>query len=885
MNKAALIGKVAAVQAILSLSSACAADYLYIGDPPPAEAWSTNATAIRLQSNNLTTPEVARGMTLFSRNIQQRGAPLTVTLETITTRVPPANELIVRLALTDLDGDPSQGAYTLTLAPEGEGAQARIEAEEPLGIIAGLGELLWLSQPSASGGVTFHESNATGLREPYFAVRNAFGPIGAHGDGDAATRTGSTGWLNQQQLEDYAAGALLLGNNLLFDGAGSNQRVSMKTVTTTGYNNNWHRYSTFADGYAAQYVLGISANAIHADDRVSSETNVVWPFTHSIFARLGCPSDPPTRAVMLQEREVYFDRAPRIDWVLLLAGDIAGCRCVDCRPWGATYLDLAADMATDLKSHHANARFLINNTWLSPEEDEVLFNDLADIPPSQIDGYFYAPGSDEGSTYGFMPGLEEWQSPQDTPPPGTHPDDLDLAQRRFFRSVRDQLATSGHKSIEYADITHWKNAQYGMEDRSHPLWLELNLRRSYMPRPQAMYSVIAASLAHQDRDGGMMAYSEGVHDDLHKFMLSRMLWNPNDRNARQLVEEYYTYYAGPTVAPVLTDATFAAERWHRSAPSEVGLLNEVRRTRVSLEAAVPSVPAVLRNGWRLQLLRERVALDLYSLLKFQQQAELFDDVMEVVTEAAETMPVDVAALNALAQQIDAGIHAETAEMTSLRTEIQQIDDLLNASIGLRFDVFHRLDKIDTAGLVWLRKAITDAIAAPNDATRRARLATAVDYHTGRNALILADLGAPEGKQFLKNPRAVRHYYGEGDESLTSHPAKRSFVYTHEEIAHIDLEFHGLDSSLDHQVVLTHPNPVARFYSKDSPNRYRVLAGPQLLNLGTVSPAGTAGAPQDFTFQVPASAIVDGSLSLRLEQFAGQCRSISVAEIRILKPNV
>src|SRR5690606_42009847 len=129
--------------------------------------------------------------------------------------------LIVRLALTDLDGDPSQGAYTLTLAPEGEGAQARIEAEEPLGIIAGLGELLWLSQPSASGGVTFHESNATGLREPYFAVRNAFGPIGAHGDGDAATRTGSTGWLNQQQLEDYAAGALLLGNNLLFDGAGS----------------------------------------------------------------------------------------------------------------------------------------------------------------------------------------------------------------------------------------------------------------------------------------------------------------------------------------------------------------------------------------------------------------------------------------------------------------------------------------------------------------------------------------------------------------------------------------------------------------------------------------------------------------------------------------
>src|SRR5690606_32772774 len=186
-----------------------------------------------------------------------------------------------------------------------------------------------------------------------------------------------------------------LGNNILFDGAGSNQRVSLEQVASTGYNNNWHRYSTFADGYDAQYALGISSNAIHPDDWVSSETNVIWPFTHSIFARLGCPSDPPTRTVMLQERALFFDRAPRIDWVLALAGDIGGCRCVDCRPWGETYLELSTDMAADLKTHHPGARFLVNNTWLSPAEDAVLLQDIAGTTPGLIDGMFYAPGSDE----------------------------------------------------------------------------------------------------------------------------------------------------------------------------------------------------------------------------------------------------------------------------------------------------------------------------------------------------------------------------------------------------------------------------------------------------------------------------------------------------------
>lgn len=586
---------------------------------------------------------------------------------------------------------------------------------------------------------------------------------------------------------------------------------------------------------------------------------------------------------MLRERELYFENAPRVDWVLGLAGDIAGCRCDDCRPWGDTYLGLSRELAGLLKASHPSARFLANNTWLSPEESDILVEALREAPDALIDGLVYAPGSDAGSTYGFMPGLEEWQSQWGPLPPGTHPDDAPLVQRAHFASMKGRLAPSGQLTPEYVDITHWKSSQYGMEDQSHPVWLELYLRRSYVPRPRAYAAIIRASLALQAPEGGMIAYSEGIHDDLHKFILSRLLSDPDVHTVGEMVRQYYDVHAGRESAPPLAEATLRMEEWRRTPPGSDGLLQEVMATRLLIEDAVHLIPAPMRPGidpagWRVQLLRERAAIDLYTLLKFERQGHLHQEALASLDQIAGSSPLDTSALAQLVSELRSRMHEESPAMTELREEIRQLDDGLDAAIGLRFDTFSRLDIIDMAGLAWLAAEVESALAQGTEAQIRSRLRAVLEYEQEEPGGLWANMGTRDGNSYLTHPRRVRHYHGEGDDSLQERPSRRSYIHTHEEIRWIDMQFPGLDSGRVYRLTLTHPNPSPRFFSKDSPNAYRVLAGPQRLDVGTVRPG--ASAPQDFTFTLPAGVVSDGTLLLRLEAIEGECRSIAVSEVRL-----
>lgn len=872
--------------AVAELPSPGKADLWILGDTSAEVAeLSERVTTIRLRTPDLSNAPLVRGLALFTRNMQQRATGLRILIETPSTAPPGEGELVVAV---ELDAGLPAESHSLTIVQiEGGGVAGEIRAADALGVAAALGELVRQSLPGGGeAGIRFSLRGEATLQAPRFAIRNAFGPIGAHGDAGAAQRTGSTGWPSVPVRDDYFASAILHGNNILLDGMGSNQRVSLAQVAATGYNNSWHAYSTLAANYDAQYCLAIMANALNPDDRVSNESDVVWPFTHSAFARLGCPSDPATRTVMLRERELYFQNAPRIDWALVMAGDIAGCRCEDCVPWGETYLDFSKEMARDLTAAHPNARFLVNNTWLSPAEDAVFLAELAGMPTDLIAGYVYAPGSDEGSTYGFMPGLAEWQTPRDPLPPEAHPADAPLIQRAFFRSVQALLGPSGLVTPEYIDITHWKSAQYGMEDQSHPMWLELHLRRSYMPRPRAYTAIIRASLALQPPEGGMMAYSEGVHDDLHKFLLSRLLSDPDEHSTAELVRHYYELYAGPAAAAPLTGATLAMEEWHRTAPGTEGLLEEVQATRAAIEEAVAHIPAPMRPGqdpagWRVQLLRERAALDLYALMKFDHQHALHRGALATLGDLVDSTPLDRDALRDLVTSARGELHRETPAMEQLREEIGTLDDALNAAIGLRFDTFSRLDVIDTAGLAWLAGEIEASLTAGNETQIRARLRRIINHETVSDGEIWANLGTEEGNRHLLHPGSVRHYYGEGDDSLRERPSRRSYIYTHEAIRSVELRFEGLDSGRDYALTITHPNPSPRFYSKDSANSYDVLAGPGGINVGRVTPAGAG--PRDFPFVIPSSAIdTEGRLEIELRAVPGQCRSISISELRLTK---
>lgn len=170
--------------------------------------------------------------------------------------------------------------------------------------------------------------------------------------------------------------------------------------------------------------------------------------------------------------------------------------------------------------------------------------------------------------------------------------------------------------ILYADITHSGESIFPVAD-GDPLLARFYGRAGIQPRPQAMAHAHSSYLPAIQ---GSVTYSEGVHDDLNKFVWADQDWQPG-REVCDTVEEYSTVLISTAYRKPLTEGWISLEQnWHGQLNDNTSIddtyLLWSDLHRLALEEGE------LRDNYRYQLGRIRALGDYYVKRKALYELEL-----------------------------------------------------------------------------------------------------------------------------------------------------------------------------------------------------------------------------------------------------------------------
>ncbi|MCH2209756.1 MAG: hypothetical protein MK110_00520 [Fuerstiella sp.] len=218
-------------------------------------------------------------------------------------------------------------------------------------------------------------------------------------------------------------------------------------------------------------------------------------------------------AYELNERDEVLSRLSRVDHLLVPAGDPGDLHPDQFFP----FMDL---MAPVLRKHHPHAKIWVAPQAFRPTNDWLeVFYEYINRKPDWLGGVVFAP----------------WVK---TP----------------IAELRDRIDPSVPLR-RYPDITHSVSAQYPVKNWDLAFALTLH-RECYNPRPLAMKAI---HNAFDEYAAGTISYSEGINDDVNKFVWSGQDWNP-DENVIETLRDYARLFISPQHADSLAHGYMALER-------------------------------------------------------------------------------------------------------------------------------------------------------------------------------------------------------------------------------------------------------------------------------------------------------------------------------------
>lgn len=261
-----------------------------------------------------------------------------------------------------------------------------------------------------------------------------------------------------------------------------------------------------------------------------------------------------------------------------------------------------------------------------------------------------------------------------------HPMPLDELRRRIDKRYPFRF---------YPDITHNVRCEvpvhFQQDDWHYALAATLS-RESVNPRPteyRLLHRVIRQYVQ------GCVSYSEGVNDDLNKFVWSSLDFDP-ECDLRESVRDYTrAFFCGVDVEK-FTDMIFALEKNWIGDPAENPSIDVTFNSFFELEKKHPE----LKENWRFQLHLFRAYCD-----KIVRDRRLFE--LALIDEAKQYVAVgDVnGAINILNTDFDEAYKAK-------RERLFEIAEKLFELIGIQLDVEH------FGGMAWERGCTLDTIDNP-----------------------------------------------------------------------------------------------------------------------------------------------------------------------------
>ncbi|MHC4239418.1 MAG: hypothetical protein ACYSUC_06635, partial [Planctomycetota bacterium] len=253
----------------------------------------------------------------------------------------------------------------------------------------------------------------------------------------------------------------------------------------------------------------------------------------------------------LAEREEVFRKLKRIDHILVPGGD-PGHLHPD------VFFPLMDRLAPVLQKHHPKAKIWVSPQAMKPTREWLAsFYKYVNKKPEWMGGVVFAP----------------W---------------IKTALPDMRRIVDKDI-----KLRRYPDITHNVACQYPVKDWDLALALTLH-RECFNPRPVAM------KIIHNALDEyacGSLTYSEGINDDINKFIWGDQDWDPGT-SVIETLRDYSRLFISPQLSDELAQGFMAQERnWE----GPLAVNDQVDVTLAQWQDLEKKVPQNVRDNYRFQM--------------------------------------------------------------------------------------------------------------------------------------------------------------------------------------------------------------------------------------------------------------------------------------------
>lgn len=418
-------------------------------------------------------------------------------------------------------------------------------------------------------------------------------------------------------------------------------------------------------------------------------------------------SEPAIHAE-LAERDDVFSRLKRVDHVLVPGGDPGNLHPDVFFPW-------LEKMAVVLQKHHPKAKIWVSPQAFNPTQEWLdSFYRHVNQKPGWLGGVAYAP----------------WIA---TPLPE-------------MRKIVDPSI----KIRSYPDITHTLECQYPVPNWDLAFALTL-YRECYNPRPVAMKTI---HNLFAEYTCGSLSYSEGINDDVNKFVLSDQDWDASTPVIETL-RDYCRLFIGPDHADEIADGFLALEKnWE----GPLATNNQVEVTLDQWRHLEKVLPPAAKERYRFQMGLLRANYDAYVRRRLIHETELEVQATHVLsTEAAHGSFAAMAKAEGILRQ------AQTKPVAvDLKQKCTALADSLFEKIGsqtsvIRYAAENRgrgafMDGIDEPlnNIAWLGAQFRHARDLPDEPARL----TAIDQILNRTnpgpGGYYDNLGTPAGAARIVN---------------------------------------------------------------------------------------------------------------------------------------
>ncbi|MHC4537362.1 MAG: hypothetical protein ACYS6K_25770, partial [Planctomycetota bacterium] len=302
--------------------------------------------------------------------------------------------------------------------------------------------------------------------------------------------------------------------------------------------------------------------------------------------RLGSEQFEKRLISLLKERDEVFKALKRVDHIFVPGADPGNLHPSKLFPW----LDRVAPV---MHKYHPKAKiWLCPSTWPYPTREWISsFHEHVDAKPDWLEGLIFGP----------------WVK---TP--------IEQMRQIFDKEIPIRRCT---------DITHSIVCQYPVKDWDLAFAITLH-RECYNPRPIAMKKI--HNRFHRSACGSV-TYSEGINDDVNKFIWTDQDWDPQ-RDVIETLRDYARFFISPDMADGLAQGYIALERnWD----GPLAANNQVDVTFLQWRQMEKQAPEQVKNNYRFQMGLMRAYYDKYIRRRLSYETELEMGAMDILRNAAE----------------------------------------------------------------------------------------------------------------------------------------------------------------------------------------------------------------------------------------------------------